>query len=237
MKKNQITSLVLLFFIASLLIISCKKDSAGSNSSNTNCTFTYSAWSTCANGTQTRTFTSSPSGCTGTPNPDSLTRTCTNCPTISVTSNVVNVSCSSTDGSITISASGGVAPYTYNKNGGTFQISNVFTNLSVGTFTIVAKDANGCSSAAQSITVGTFAGPKFTQVRAIIRANCASGCHLNGSNDGQTNFDSDCSIVSKSARINTRCVTQGTMPPSAPLNQTLKDQITAWVNAGGRFTD
>lgn len=40
--------------------------------------FVYSAWSTCsASGTQTRTYTSLPVGCTGTPPPDSLTRTCT----------------------------------------------------------------------------------------------------------------------------------------------------------------
>lgn len=39
------------------------------------CTYTYSAWSTCVNGTQTRTVTSStPAGCTGTP---VLTQTCT----------------------------------------------------------------------------------------------------------------------------------------------------------------
>jgi hypothetical protein len=39
------------------------------------CTYTYSAWSTCTNGQQTRTVTSAtPSGCTGTP---ILTQSCT----------------------------------------------------------------------------------------------------------------------------------------------------------------
>lgn len=42
----------------------------------TPCTFTYSAWTGCT-GTQTRTYTASPSGCTGTPPVDSLSRTCT----------------------------------------------------------------------------------------------------------------------------------------------------------------
>jgi hypothetical protein len=40
------------------------------------CVFTYSAWTTCSNGTQTRTFTSSPVNCIGTPPADSLTRSC-----------------------------------------------------------------------------------------------------------------------------------------------------------------
>lgn len=38
------------------------------------CVYTYSAWGPCVNGIQTRTVTSSPAGCIGTP--DSLTRSC-----------------------------------------------------------------------------------------------------------------------------------------------------------------
>jgi hypothetical protein len=45
------------------------------------CTFTYGTWSTCTNGIQTRTYTTSLSGCYGFPPTDSLTRTCTS-PTI-----------------------------------------------------------------------------------------------------------------------------------------------------------
>jgi hypothetical protein len=41
------------------------------------CTFTYGVWSTCNNGTQTRTYTTSPTGCYGFPPTDSLQRTCT----------------------------------------------------------------------------------------------------------------------------------------------------------------
>jgi hypothetical protein len=238
MKKNQIISFTLLFFVASYFIISCKKDNTTTGSAN--CSFTYSAWTTCSGGTETRTYTTSPAGCTGTPPNDSTTRTCTiTCPTITFTTAVVNVlPCPSTNGNITVNASGGVAPYTYSKNGGTAQSSNVISNLTAGSYVIVVKDANGCSSASQSITVGTSAaGPLFSAVRTIIRANCGNTCHLNGNSSGAVNFDSDCSIVSKSARIFTRCVTLSTMPQNAPLNQTLKDQITAWVNAGGRYTD
>ena len=42
----------------------------------TPCTFTYGTWTTCSNGTQTRTYTTSPAGCTGTPPADSITRSC-----------------------------------------------------------------------------------------------------------------------------------------------------------------
>ena len=40
------------------------------------CTFVYSSWSFCSNNIQTRTYTSSPSGCTGTPPADSIQRSC-----------------------------------------------------------------------------------------------------------------------------------------------------------------
>lgn len=43
----------------------------------TPCSFGYSAWGACVNGIQTRTYTSSPVSCTGTPPVDSLQRACT----------------------------------------------------------------------------------------------------------------------------------------------------------------
>ena len=41
------------------------------------CVFTYSNWSSCSNGFQTRSYTSSPLGCLGVPSQDSLSRSCT----------------------------------------------------------------------------------------------------------------------------------------------------------------
>jgi hypothetical protein len=40
------------------------------------CSFNYGQWSTCTNGTQSRYYTSAPSGCQGTPPLDSIRRTC-----------------------------------------------------------------------------------------------------------------------------------------------------------------
>jgi len=57
------------------------------------------------------------------------------------------------DGKITISASGGTAPYEYSINGGSYQISNVFNNLTVGNYTILVKDSNGCLSNQQTVTI------------------------------------------------------------------------------------
>lgn len=43
-----------------------------------------------------------------------------------------------------VTASGGVAPYEYNINGGEFQDENTFENLTPGTYTIIVRDTYGC---------------------------------------------------------------------------------------------
>ena len=47
--------------------------------------------------------------------------------------------------SLEVSASGGQSPYEYNINGGAFQTNPVFGNLPSGTYTIIVRDAYGCT--------------------------------------------------------------------------------------------
>ena len=61
-KLNIITALLTMLIV----LMGCKKE----------CTFVYSEWTSCSNNMQTRTYTSSPSGCTGTPPADSTQRSC-----------------------------------------------------------------------------------------------------------------------------------------------------------------
>ena len=64
-KLNLITTLLALLIV----LMGCKKE--------TSCNFVYSGWTSCTNNIKTRTYTSSPSGCTGTPPADSTQRSCT----------------------------------------------------------------------------------------------------------------------------------------------------------------
>ncbi len=80
------------------------------------------------------------------------------------------------------------------------------------------------------------AGPLFTAVKTLMQANCQS-CHNNSIANGGMNWTVDCNIVTNKNRIKARAVDEGTMPPTGPLPQTEKDKITAWINAGGKFTD
>jgi hypothetical protein len=161
--------------------------------------------------------------------------------TIGITPTVTNVVPCGTpaaNGSIAIAANGSTG-FTYNSNGGTYQASSIFSGLTAGNYIIGVKDLNGCTNT-QTVVVGTATmGPNFTNVRNIIRANCGS-CHLNGGNTAGYNFDNDCSIVGYWSQIKGSCVSPYTlrrMPTSGALSTTLQAQITAWVNAGHRYTD
>lgn len=60
-----------------------------------------------------------------------------------ITTDVFCVGCS--DGTITVTASGGSPPYRFSiDNGVVFQSNNIFTGLSTGTYPIIAQDDNGC---------------------------------------------------------------------------------------------
>lgn len=89
-----------------------------------------------------------------------------NPPTVTATS-FTNPDCGTTDGSVTLTATGGTPPYLFSINDSTWQTSNVFSNLSAGIagYPFQVQDANGC-------TVYCFNSP-------ILTSNCP--IYINGS--------------------------------------------------------
>jgi hypothetical protein len=184
----------------------------------------------------------SSAGCTGSAN-FTLTNVVTcNGVTISVNPTINGVTpcvTPSANGSISVAASGGTAPYTYSLNGGTFQSVTSFANLNAGTYSIAARDANGCSATQGSIVVGTrSSGPLFNAVKTLVQTNCVS-CHNSSSASGGVNLSTDCSIVSAKERIRARAVdgNPSPMPTGGLLPANERQKITDWINAGGRVTD
>ena len=54
----------------------------------------------------------------------------------------INVLCyGSTTGSVTVQGSGGLAPYDYSLNGGSYQVSGTFVSLASGNYTVTVRDA------------------------------------------------------------------------------------------------
>ena len=89
------------------------------------------------------------------------------------TVNVVNASCGSNNGSLTVNATGGTAPFTYSLNSGTAQSSNSFTGLAGGSYTIQVTDAGGCMSSMTSHTVAGGTAPSITT--SANNETCMSG--------------------------------------------------------------
>lgn len=147
-------------------------------------------------------------------------------------------------GRITVNASGSTG-LLYSLNGGAFQSSNIFNNLSAGNYTIAVKDANNCAAPNTAATVtATPAGPLYDAVRNILQVSCAvGGCHDQYTQQAGINFNNNCDIVAQKDRIKFRAVDQaGTanqmpQPPNPALSVADRQAITNWVNAGGRYSD
>lgn len=86
--------------------------------------------------------------------------------------NLVQPTCTSNSGNITVNTSGGVAPIQYSLNGGTHQSSNIFSNLGSGTYTIVAIDGNGCTDT--SIANLNSTANLYYASASVIQPTCTS---------------------------------------------------------------
>ena len=89
---------------------------------------------------------------------------------ITVNANPTNSDCPEPTGSITVTATGGEGNFEYSLDGQSFQSANVFQNVAGGNYTVMARDANGCT-ADTAVVVASNSDIMFTTV-----SNVAAGC-------------------------------------------------------------
>ena len=75
------------------------------------------------------------------------------------------------NGTVTVTATGGTAPYTYSKNGSAFTPNNIFDNLGPGTYAFNVKDASGCLNILSIVTTIVQPTPLFITATKI-DVNC-----------------------------------------------------------------
>ncbi len=139
----------------------------------------------------------SSAGCSGT---QTFTVTATACPSITVTATITQTTTPTATNGMIVATGAGSTGFTYNINGGAFQASGSFSNLAVGSYTIVAKDGNGCtgsnsfsvtSASCPTITLNTTptntTGPTATNGSIVAVATGGLAPHTY-SKDGGTNF-------------------------------------------------
>lgn len=140
-----------------------------------------------------------------------------------------NSGCKTSNGSITINASGGTEPYTYKVNDGPVSSENIISSLAAGNYSVKVTDNAGCSIT-QSVKV--LSGIKLSvEIKTIIDASCAvTGCHVSGG--PAVSFTTLANVISNASLI--KSMTQnGTMPKGgAKLPQEQLNAIACWVDDG-----
>jgi len=93
-------------------------------------------------------------------------------------SSQTNVLCfGNTTGSVTVSASGGTSPYEYKIGSGSYSSSATFSTLAAGSYTITAKDANGCT---QTLSVTITQPSAAISVTSVVSTNISCNAGTDG---------------------------------------------------------
>jgi guanyl-specific ribonuclease Sa len=122
---------------------------------------------------------------------------------------------------VTLTASGGTAPYTYSKDGITFVQSNVFDNLVAGIYTTHVKDANGCINSSNSITISPLLPLSIstTVVNVSCKGNNDASISISASGGkAPFNYSIDNGVTYVSTNTFTNLV-------AGPYNITVKDAL------------
>ncbi|MFN0202315.1 MAG: fibronectin type III domain-containing protein [Bacteroidia bacterium] len=93
-------------------------------------------------------------------------------------------------GEITVSASGGTSPYSYNIDGGGYAAMATFSNLTAGTYILGAQDASGCTATVSATITQPANPPSVNPVTpVVVCAGEAITIAFSGSLVSGTNYD------------------------------------------------
>ena len=98
--------------------------------------------------------------------------------------------CNVDDGTIQVTGTGGIPGYEYSLNGGAFQGSNLFSGLGSGAYSIIVRDANGCTTECAAI-VNAPSAPMcvITEVEFVSCFNAADGSFTVDAAGGSGTFE------------------------------------------------
>ena len=106
-----------------------------------------------------------------------------------------DATCNIDDGTIAVTATGGIAPYTYSKDGVNFQSSSIFNNLAPGAYNITVKDAMSCLANLSGVLILANNILSLT-LTGKIDATC-------GLNDGKITVTGSCGVTPYKYVLNT----------------------------------
>lgn len=134
-------------------------------------------------------------------------------------------------GSVEVSGNG-VSPLRYSLDGVNFQVQNTFSELPMGTYTVIIQDGNGCTNALDFLVESDELVSYLDDIRPILLENCMiPSCHCDGNG---LCFQTYGVVEEFATRIEARTAGRA-MPPDYSGKTLTTDQITKianWVNQG-----
>lgn len=138
--------------------------------------------------------------------------------------------CTTADGELMVTASGGLLSYQYKIDNG-FTSSGNFTALAAGDYEVIARDQSGCTDtlritleAKQAVALNWT-----THLQPVFVTRCAkAGCHVG---TGRGDFRRYADVIEYKDNIRHRVIT-GSMPLDAPMPKDQIRLIVCWINAG-----
>ncbi len=142
--------------------------------------------------------------------------------------------CSTDNGSITLTPSGGKPPYTFQFGTGPVGTVNSFSSLQFGSYTIVVRDAESCPRIVNVLVPRGDTGTSFANdIKPILDTKCTfAGCH-NGDNGASRNWTVFDNVKNNAANIKKRTADK-TMPKDGTLTEEQINLIGCWVDDGAK---
>ncbi len=140
--------------------------------------------------------------------------------------------CSGNNGSISVTPSGGSAPYVLKLDNGVFGTATTFSNLGDGAHSIILKDGEDCQKTFNVTVEHGSTGVSYSNdISPIFVAACNfSGCHGAGSTGRDWTKFSD--VKSKAADIKSRTGNKSMPIGGSVLTSLQIQQIACWVDDG-----
>jgi SprB repeat len=149
------------------------------------------------------------------------------------TSAVENTKCNAPNGIATVTGKGGDGPYTYLLGSGSFNTTNVFTNLKEGTYFVTVKDSKDCQKVIRVMVPRGNTGTSYlTDIKPIVTLACAlPQCH--DANEGDRSWTTYDKVKAAAAKIKSTTADKSMPKGTGPkLTQEQINLIACWVDDG-----